>query len=292
MSASPIPLLRFLLRCLAKLPFKCDVALMRAMTAPARKISLFLAKKILKRPPTTRILKSHTKIEVYPPKHQTHETTPILYVHGGAFGIHPPTEFLLAAELQKRFPEATLYALHYPLMPEASYEEQRAACINAFQYLKEEYGSLVLIGDSAGGNLALDLALSSRIDLNALKCLILISPFLKVHEFVENCVDPGLDYLVYVWLRRYARMYIDAGGPTTKQFSSALKRVKLPPCTCFVGGNELIRDCASLLPVDEGVKVITESGEVHDYPFTPSDPLSQEGAWKQIFSFIRNNYNS
>lgn len=104
---------------------------------------------------------------VIPPKRQP--DLRMLYLHGGGFAVgsaisHRP----ITAELA-RLTGAAVLALNYRLMPEHSREAQLDDCRNAYQWLLEngpdgtgKAGHLVLAGDSAGGHLALMLAIWCR----------------------------------------------------------------------------------------------------------------------------------
>lgn len=85
----------------------------------------------------------------------------LLYLHGGAFisGItkmHWSFSRKLASSLRCRviMPE-------YPLAPENSYRETTGFILELYRHLLNEYetGSIYVLGDSAGGNLALTLSL-------------------------------------------------------------------------------------------------------------------------------------
>lgn len=86
----------------------------------------------------------------------------ILYCHGGAYIVGSPAVYAgLIAHISKRA-HLPVYALDYRLAPEhpfpAGLDDARAV----YQRLRQDYARVTVIGDSAGGGLAMALALSLR----------------------------------------------------------------------------------------------------------------------------------
>jgi acetyl esterase/lipase len=171
------------------------------------------------------------------------------------------------------------------------------------------YEQVVIVGDSAGGNLALNLALSLSQDPGeraVLVCCVVISPWLMVERAVQATADPATDFLSYAWLGRHARAYADAGGPGLSHMARALADcARTAPCLCVMGGDELLRpDAEPLVPIDlcaappsrESLNrplLYAEPGESHDWLLLPPgsallrDPEALERGWLAVASFIK-----
>lgn len=90
----------------------------------------------------------------------------ILYLHGGGYiGCSPETHRPLVGSLCRRF-EARAFVPQYRLAPEHPYPAALDDAMMAYRYLlgdqRVEPGRLILAGDSAGGGLALSLAMRIR----------------------------------------------------------------------------------------------------------------------------------
>jgi monoterpene epsilon-lactone hydrolase len=87
----------------------------------------------------------------------------LLYVHGGGYSSGSPHTyrgFIAALSLAAR---TKVYAPDYPLAPEHPYPAAPEACLCAYEALAAlEGGGMALAGDSAGGGLALGLAIQLR----------------------------------------------------------------------------------------------------------------------------------
>ena len=267
---------------------------------------MYMLAKLWKKEARNSILTKDGTILIKYPSPQRTDTTQapaILYIHGGAFCLNPPTEFTVVTEIFKRLKSTTVYSLHSPLLPEATFAEQRAAAMSAFLHLSEIHGKILVIGDSAGGNLALDLALSLD-KADALVGLVLLSPFLRVSSVAVGGDDPGTDYLSVKWCSRYAHIYEEAGGPSDEDIADRVRNKKLPPCLCLVGGNEILRD--DPVGLVDNVKLGQEDDvaryfghrpilvsfpyEVHDFPLMQPGMMYDDTAigrsWDMIESFF------
>ncbi|MBP1852399.1 alpha/beta hydrolase [Rhizobium halophytocola] len=86
----------------------------------------------------------------------------LLYIHGGGFVVGGlESHDSICAEIAHAV-GAELTAVDYRLAPEHVWPAQHEDCRAVFDALVEEGRRLVLIGDSAGGNLAAGLAVSAR----------------------------------------------------------------------------------------------------------------------------------
>lgn len=110
----------------------------------------------------------------------------LLYLHGGGWcfgGINSCARYCAALAAEA---DIAVIALDYPLAPESPYPAALNACAEAFDYLVSHADSLGIDpqrisvgGDSAGGNLALALALSkgeNGADSQSIRSLVLFYP--------------------------------------------------------------------------------------------------------------------
>lgn len=89
----------------------------------------------------------------------------ILYLHGGGYSYYPKSFYDNLAAMIALSAKARLFALDYRLSPEFRYPAQLEDASNAYRWLlsrKADPGKLVVVGDSAGGNLTLALLLWLR----------------------------------------------------------------------------------------------------------------------------------
>ncbi|OBZ82578.1 Esterase [Choanephora cucurbitarum] len=114
----------------------------------------------------------HAKNATEAEKQATELDRIILYIHGGGFSLGYSTMYMsffqqLIKSLHTQFKLSTaILSVEYSLCPEHRWPTACHECVNAYRYLVHEVGispsKIVVIGDSAGGNLALTTLLSIR----------------------------------------------------------------------------------------------------------------------------------
>lgn len=88
--------------------------------------------------------------------------TILFYIHGGGFVVGSlDSHHAICAEVAERA-GAELVSVDYRLAPEHVWPVQHDDCFAVLQHLLADQGQVVLIGDSAGGNLAAGLAIRAR----------------------------------------------------------------------------------------------------------------------------------
>jgi epsilon-lactone hydrolase len=95
---------------------------------------------------------------------QAHAPVTLLYLHGGGYSFYPKGYARLIALITVAARSKT-FALDYRLAPEHRFPAQLEDALNAYRWLLENGASpdsLVVGGDSAGGNLTLALLLAAR----------------------------------------------------------------------------------------------------------------------------------
>ena len=107
------------------------------------------------------------------------EERAMLYLHGGGFYLPAQAYSLRLAEKYAKELDCTVFVPEYPLVPDAGADEIFGFCLGEYIKLREKYPKLIVYGESAGGALALGIALRARDEgISAPDGLMLIYPAL------------------------------------------------------------------------------------------------------------------
>ena len=185
---------------------------------------------------------------ICPPNSQPLERT-VLYLHGGGFFIHlPGTYRRFAKRIAKSF-AAKVVLPDYRLAPEHRHPAGTDDCLAVYRALLDggcDPKRLTIMGDSAGGNLALVTLLRARdAGLPLPACVILLSPGVDLTfsgaSYIANAqADPMIPMNA---LHEVARQYIDADDASHPYVSPMLGNFTgLPPLKIVVGSTELLLD--------------------------------------------------
>jgi epsilon-lactone hydrolase len=170
----------------------------------------------------------------------------ILYLHGGSFlyGSVRTTHADVVARIALASGISTA-GIEYRLAPEHPYPAQLDDALSAFEALVASGRQVLVSGDSAGGNLAVALAIHLRDhDKTAPLCLALISPWCDLEmpgrSFVDN--DP-FDFGTREELVHHARMFArDLALSDPRISPSRADLSNLPPAIVIAGEAEIPRD--------------------------------------------------
>ncbi|MFI5960224.1 alpha/beta hydrolase [Cryptosporangium sp. NPDC051539] len=178
------------------------------------------------------------------------ETGTILYFHGGAwvFGS-PETAQGLTAALVRRT-GARAYSVDYRLAPENPFPAAVEDALAAYRELLDRGTapeSVVLAGDSAGGGLAILLAIAARdAGLPGPAAVVTFSPGLDATRSGESMVSKhGVDPLfTRESLQVLSALHLDGADPRQPLISPAVvgDLAGLPPTLLQVGTNEVLLD--------------------------------------------------
>lgn len=168
----------------------------------------------------------------------------ILYFHGGAY-VRPITTFhwrFLAALAHATGGE--LVVPLYPLAPESHGLAALDFALQVHQRESAQSGHLFLMGDSAGGGLALAVAAALRDHgMVAARRLILLTPWVDVELPHPDApaIEPHDPMLAVVGTRLAGQMYAGA-LPTSHPAISPLRGALhgLPPMTLFAAGRDIL----------------------------------------------------
>lgn len=114
-----------------------------------------------------------------------HAEGTVLWIHGGAFAFGSPRVYRAAAVHLARTTRCRVVLPQYRLAPNHVHPTAHDDVERALNACVKTFGQLVLLGDSAGGNLALSACLSGLSSLHALESiagLALLSPWCDLRE--------------------------------------------------------------------------------------------------------------
>jgi epsilon-lactone hydrolase len=175
----------------------------------------------------------------------------VLYLHGGGYLSGGPAHYRHFTWRIADALSATVWALAYRLAPEHPFPAAIEDAAKAYAFLEDEAantGQPLVIGDSAGGGLALALLLKLRDEGRSLpRAAIALSPWtdlaLTGASLADNAsIDPMLNAR---HLPELARLYL-AGNDPRAPYASPLHGdvTTLPPVLIQVGSDEILRDDA------------------------------------------------
>lgn len=191
----------------------------------------------------------------------------LLYLHGGAYVAYSPRSHRELASRLGRAAGCAVLVPDYRLAPEHPYPAAVEDALAALAWLRAQGRTVVVAGDSAGGGLALALALRLReTGQEQVAGLALLSPWTDLAltgasvDEVED--DPTLDV---DRLRGAGLSYAGSADPASPELSPVHADLTgLPPLHIEVGGGEiLLSDSTRLAEAARaaGVEVTLEVGE-------------------------------
>jgi len=224
----------------------------------------------------------------------------LLYLHGGSYVSGPiklQIDFIKNIVLKTK---SIAYIVDYRKTPEFTYKETFEDVEKVYKMIvkKHKTKKIMLIGDSAGGGLALSLSMYLRDNKKILPHkLILLSPWLDV-SLTNKGITKILDEKDYVLSRNglieAGKFY--AGDKSVKDYLISPiygSLDKLPPTLLLVGTNEiLIYDCRDFKNKAKKEKLNLEYIEYEDmfHAFMVAPPVFDQikKANSDIISFINN----
>ena len=222
----------------------------------------------------------------------------VLYFHGGgSVGNSASSHRKLAGHLAKAT-GARAFALEYRRAPEHAFPAPLEDAVAAFSWLRAQgvdAARIATAGDSAGGNLAVTLALKLRNLGEALPAAIVaFSPWVDM-EHLGKTLDTNAesDALVSRAVTELmSSMFLGENGSPTDPLANPLHAdlAGLPPLFVAAGGDETLLDDSERLAArarDAGteVELTVAPGQQHVYPFTvgrapeADDAVGAAGGW-------------
>jgi len=220
----------------------------------------------------------------------------VVYLHGGGFvGPIDPYQVRYATRLASGL-EARVVLPDYPLTPEHTWRDAHGPIVELVERLLKDGEDVTLVGDSAGGGLALAVALAVR-DRGGPQPghLVLISPWVdltistpETHEVTKT--DP---WLFIGKMQAYAEWW--AGSPddlVRPEVSPGLGDLAgLPPALMFFGTRDSLAPGGRLLArrakeAGWALTSVEEPGLIHVYPILPFVPEAGR-AWRKTVEFLQ-----
>jgi acetyl esterase/lipase len=203
----------------------------------------------------------------------------LFYLHGGAYRMDFTLPHWNLLEKLVRDADAELIAPTYRLVPFATYKEAFELIVPLYQSYCEAQPEkkIILMGDSAGGGLALALAeVFKSQGIRLPDELVLISPWVDVVMDNEEIKDyePRDPFLAVSSLRVSARHWmddLDGNDPKVSPIYGDLKGIR--NVTVFVGTGEIfypdVTKFYSMLDPDPSNELIVAEDMNHVYPLYP-----------------------
>jgi acetyl esterase/lipase len=193
----------------------------------------------------------------------------VLYLHGGAYCLGSPTTHRSITSHLARRAAASVFAADYRLAPEHPFPAALEDAVAAYRGLLVQGCSpalMALAGDSAGGGLALALALRLRQLGEPLPAvLVLLSPWVDLGRPDRGPVPGGEVMVSLPWIEECARLYLGGTDPAEPLASPIHGDLRgLPPVMLQVGTDEILLQDSQRLHaalVQAGVAV-----ELQQYP--------------------------
>jgi acetyl esterase/lipase len=231
----------------------------------------------------------------------------VVYYHGGGYiSGSPPDRYLPLAGAVALAAQARVHVVDYRLAPEARFPAAFEDCLAAYRWTVvhgvTDPHKLAVLGDSAGGNLAVAVTVAARDETLPLPaCVAVISPFADLTfsgaslELRKN-MDP---YVTRELLESMAAEYLGGADPADQRCSSVFADLHdLPPLLIQVGEDEIlfddavrIRDAACAAGVATTFQPWTHG--IHVWPVYISAGLPESAlAVEDLAAFLRLHANN
>ena len=223
----------------------------------------------------------------------------ILYFHGGGYSVGSPRSHRDLCAYLAHYAEISVLSLAYRLAPEHPYPAAVEDAMSAFQgLLSQGYAAadIVLAGDSAGGGLALTLAIDlKQLNLTQPAALFLISPLVNKKRptnsyITQYDVDPVINHR---WSNQMAENYLNNSADKLDQACLSDKDLTgLAPMLIHVGTDEVLLDDSLMLKqraLKSGVhvKLVTFPEFWHVFHFSASIFADARKALQQAGEYIK-----
>ncbi|HEY2501474.1 MAG TPA: alpha/beta hydrolase fold domain-containing protein [Mycobacterium sp.] len=226
----------------------------------------------------------------------------VVYYHGGGYvSGSPPDRYLPLAGAVALAARARVHAVDYRLAPETRFPGAFEDCLAAFRWTVRSSGAdpqtVAVLGDSAGGNLAVSVTVAARDEgLRLPSCVAVISPFADLtlsgaSMELRKLSDP---YVTRELLQSMATEYLGGADPADPRCSAVFADLHdLPPLLIQVGEEEIlfddavrIRDAAVTAGVDTTFQPWTHG--IHVWPVYISAGLPESAlAVEDLAAFLK-----
>ncbi len=200
----------------------------------------------------------------------------ILFLHGGGYAFYPKNYYNNLGAMIALSAESRIFALDYRLAPEHRFPSQLTDATNAYLWLLEsgvDPSQLVVLGDSAGGNLTLALLLSlrdSKLPLPALA--VCLSPATDFEgKGIGAPPSSELDWITQKMAMKWADWFCSPEqrcDPLVSPLNANLRG--LPPIYIQAGGAEILLPSIELFVQrarEQGADVVLETWPSMNHDF-------------------------
>jgi acetyl esterase/lipase len=225
----------------------------------------------------------------------------VIYFHGGGqVSGSPPERYLPLAAAVALAANATVHVVDYRLAPEFRFPAAYEDCVSAYTGLVGDGGvdpgSQSVLGDSAGGSLALAVTVAARDRRLPLPARVaMISSFADL-TFSGASIEQRRDldpYVTRALLESMAADYLGRSDPADPRCSAVFADLNGPPLLIQVGEKEILYDDATRIrdhALSAGVDVTFESWEhgIHVWPVYIATGLPESAlAIEHLATFLK-----
>lgn len=218
---------------------------------------------------------------------------PVIYIHGGGYVSFSAHSSLFASAPLACALARPLWSLDYPLAPHARFDHTVPATAAALTAIVDAEGPTAIIGDSAGGGLAL--AAVRHLDarrMAAIRAMVFLSPWVELSNAAHShrqmaARDPILSY--EHGLRAAAAAYTagDIGHVMASPLRGDFAR-NYPPCLIIGGSEEILRTDMEHLATALGpvAQLDIHEGLFHSFPVLAPHAPESIAAQRRIRDFL------
>lgn len=222
----------------------------------------------------------------------------VLFFHGGGFNMGSTYGHQDLCQRLSKNTGCSIFSVDYRLAPEHPFPAAAEECLNSYLWLLEEglqTKDIVIVGLSAGGNLALSTLLALKKDpIHLPRGVVCMSPVVDLtFPIVYQHLKDVRDWLNHERLYKLRELYLKGQDPNNPMASPIFGDLKgIPPLMLQVGSRELLlcdinrfRDLA----VEKKVKVNFEvwQGMFHCWQIFSSRLPEADRAMESIGKFVR-----
>ncbi|MEJ5053508.1 alpha/beta hydrolase fold domain-containing protein [Sphingobacterium sp. MYb382] len=220
----------------------------------------------------------------------------ILYIHGGAYIMGSAKAFRGMGTKIAELTQVPVFLLEYPLSEQAPFPAAPESAILAYQWLIDEgFEKIIIMGDSAGGGLALTTLQQTTLSTIKPVAGVVFSPWTDLTFSGDSWKDSTIKDLLIsrAALETSAKHYINNANPKNPQVSPLFGKMEsLPPLLIQVGTNEYLLDDAvnfAYAAAEHRVKVNLEIWEAmyHVFQNDYEKLATSQRALERATDFIR-----
>jgi acetyl esterase/lipase len=231
------------------------------------------------------------KVRVFTPK-RLRTRTKVLFLHGGGFVLGDFDSNDPECDKIARGVGCEVVSIGYPLSPEYKFPTARNSVVDGLSSRAVAAGSsFVLVGESAGGNLALGALQGSEILASRCEGLALVYPFLDLTLSGESVRQYESGYfLTKGLLEWFVGCYLTSSvGASDPAVSPLFGRMEgLPPSLVLVGEFDPLRsDAVRFANAHPGARIEVFAGMIHGFLQLRGLSPARERALASIISFVR-----